>query len=464
MALALRDDAAATAYPSGTTTTITVDTLLGNLIVVFIGVVSSTKYCTGVSDTIGNTYTLRSVVLNSNGANVLFAYCLSSIGTNASNVITVTLNTGSVRTNINASTWTVDSGDTVSFDDAANKTSGWEGSPWETASDLTTTGTDELVIAGFQANASARTYSNQEIPSGTAANVLTSPGNGSTIFYRVLSSTLTNEEAETDVDSSAYYACEVLTFKSVSSGGGSTTISDTGSGSDTISITVKRTITDSGAGVDTNSLLSQIQTQDTGAGTEVLSVLAQILKQDSGTGLDIISLLAQFTIQDAGAGSDSVNVAQGIVEKLIFDSGTGTETIALIAQALIQDSGSGAELLSLFVQRVIQDSGAAIDAVDIVAGVVQKLVQDEGTANEVINIITQIIKQDSGTGIDVEAINKAIRILDSGAGVDVIEVIKAGLRLYCFLSGEWKSAKLKVFDNGSFKEKTLKLFGNGQWN
>jgi len=219
MALTKRDDNQSTNYTTGNTT-VTVDVAAGDGIVVFIGSMMNGVYCTGVTDDIGNTYTVRPHVPDDGGnSELVFAYVESSIGTDATNVITATYNAANnIRKNMNASSWEPDSGDTITLDDASNKSGGWEDSPWETPSDLSTTGTDGLIITGVQST-SAITYTNHEIPSGIAAIALTDNGQGDTVFYRILTETITNEEAEVDPSGSQRYAIEVLAFKSEAGGG-----------------------------------------------------------------------------------------------------------------------------------------------------------------------------------------------------------------------------------------------------
>ena len=218
MAITARDDSCDRDYTAGTVAA-TINVQETDLIVVSVGNPIATVWCTGVTDTIGNSYTVRTGVIND--CSLVFAYCLSSIGSNAGNVITASFNNADEDgKSIIVSSWAIDSGDVVTLDGSANKTGGWEASPWETASDLTTTGTDELVIACFQANATV-TYTNHEIPSGTAADgVLCDPGYGIIGFYRILTETLTNEEAEVDPSAENKYSAEVLAFKSEAGGGG----------------------------------------------------------------------------------------------------------------------------------------------------------------------------------------------------------------------------------------------------
>ena len=220
MAITYQDDAEATAFITGSIAA-TIDVAAGDLIVVFIGTTDPTVWCTGVTDDIGNTYTVRTA-LATTASTLVFAYVLSSVGADATNVITATFNNATATTkNIIASCYQPDSGDVVTLEDSSNKASDWEASPWETPIDaINTTGTDELLIAAFQSGA-ALTYTNHEIPSGTAADGVFTGVHGSEVcFYRILTATLSNGEAEVDVSASQRYCAEILAFKSTAAAGG----------------------------------------------------------------------------------------------------------------------------------------------------------------------------------------------------------------------------------------------------
>ncbi len=221
MGITYQDDAATQAFTTGSIAA-TIDVAEGDLIVVFIGVANKAVWCTGVTDDIGNSYTVRTAIIANLGATTLvFAYVLSSAGADATNVITVTFNNATAANKqLIISCYEPDSGDIVTLEDSANAVSGWEASPWETPSTINTTGTDELLIAGFQANVSTLNYSNHEIPSGVAADGVFSLAPEAECFYRILTGTISNAEAEMDTDGSQYYVAEILAFKSTATAPG----------------------------------------------------------------------------------------------------------------------------------------------------------------------------------------------------------------------------------------------------
>ena len=129
MGIAARDNDIVTSYTDGSVAA-TIDVAEGDLIVVFVGVYGGSPYCNDVADDIGNEYIVRDNI-RSYSSTLVFAYCLSSIGANAANVITATFNAVAARQkNIIASCYTPDVGDVVTLEDASNKlTNDAEASP-----------------------------------------------------------------------------------------------------------------------------------------------------------------------------------------------------------------------------------------------------------------------------------------------------------------------------------------------
>jgi hypothetical protein len=217
MAIAYKAQATGAVYgAAGVATSVGVNIAVGDLIAIGIGTDDSTIYCTGLTDTAGNTYTLRTAIIGGN-ATLVVAWCVATQA-NASNIFTATFSAGTASKSINAVAYTIDSGDTVSLDITGFLSSAWQASPWTTSSG-NTTGDDEVCIAFYQSS-SAKTYSNQEIPAGTAATVLTVASENTTAFYRILTTPTNGINAETDVNTAGAVTAELVTFKSTAAAGG----------------------------------------------------------------------------------------------------------------------------------------------------------------------------------------------------------------------------------------------------
>jgi hypothetical protein len=205
----------ANVYGAAATTTVDVNVQEDDLIVVHAACVHDFAI-TNIADSDTNSYTLRTELTET--AHLRSAYCLSAKSDQTPLTVTVTYATGgSRRMLVVVHVYRPASGETVSFDCAATKdTNGSpEASPWETDSDSSTTGDDEVCSAAFMDNAGVQTYSNEEIPSTVAADETTFDGNGFITFHRILSATVSNIEAEVDITSSREYVAEMLCFKSV---------------------------------------------------------------------------------------------------------------------------------------------------------------------------------------------------------------------------------------------------------
>ena len=222
MGFAINDTGAATAY-SATSEVVSVDVTAGDLIVVGVTTADNTIGATGISDDDGNDYVTGDAHAHSVSAITLrLAYCLSAKASGTVN-ITVTFDAGACRKNLLVATYTPDSGDTVSLDVSNFVEGGWEASPWET-SQVTTTGDDEVCVAFVMSGNSGTTYTNPEIPSGTAGIVIESVQLGMEGWYRILSATMSNGIAEIDPSVTNRYLIEMFCFKATAAAAGGLSI------------------------------------------------------------------------------------------------------------------------------------------------------------------------------------------------------------------------------------------------
>jgi len=219
MAITPQANDTADSYGATATLTLSVNVATGDLIVVSAGSFS-TCAITGISDDDGNSYTLRDEMEDPVHALTLRqGYVLSATATSSPLVITVTFAAGTEHRSAAVVIYTPDGSETVTLDCAATKYGAAEASPFETDSNSSTTGDDVVAHAAIIING-ASALSNHEIPSGVAADaVIADDVRNLTVFYRILSSTVSNIEAEIDSSGAETYAFELLCFKSVAAGG-----------------------------------------------------------------------------------------------------------------------------------------------------------------------------------------------------------------------------------------------------
>jgi hypothetical protein len=190
---------------------------IGDLLIVAVTITNNDTWCTGLTDTAGNSFTVRAAVLFDFSSTVI-CWCIAT-AENASDIFTASFNNANERRkNVGALVIRPDAGDTVSLDVTGSGGSTFEATPWETGV-ANTTGTDEVIFAAFQSGSGAITYTNQEIPSGTAATVLTDELNGFTAFYRIATGTIANCGGEVDPSASANYTAAFVSFISVAAAG-----------------------------------------------------------------------------------------------------------------------------------------------------------------------------------------------------------------------------------------------------
>jgi hypothetical protein len=192
---------------------ITVST--GDLIVIQAGTAHATVYSDDAYDDASNSYTHMDMVTG-NSCFLMTSYAIASTGGATAFTAHFTASSGYWGW-VMISVFHPDSGDTVSFDVTGLKILTW-GSGTQTTSTADTTGTDEVIVAGvFDQNGVG--FSNQEIPSATAATVL-SMSTWNQIFYRIATATISSCCAEVDLGGNTAIVMEFVAFKATAGAGG----------------------------------------------------------------------------------------------------------------------------------------------------------------------------------------------------------------------------------------------------
>jgi hypothetical protein len=219
MSLAYHDTITATTWAASVVTDPGIGVSVGDLVVILWGGQDSTYLPTTCSDSLGNTYTLRTARDSTNDSTMRIGWCVSAFDGSATFTGNVA---GAQRCFITVVTYTVDAGDTISVDSYGTLTSAWAESPFIT-SEFNITETDCVAVAAFSAMLSP-TWSNKEIPNGTAASEITSYASFP-VFYQLFTSTATGVEAAVDSSASAGVVAECVVFKSVAAAGGGVNLS-----------------------------------------------------------------------------------------------------------------------------------------------------------------------------------------------------------------------------------------------
>lgn len=109
-----------------------------------------------------------------------------------------------------------DGGETVSRD-TGNNGQGTSNIP--ASGNITTTGTDEVVLGGYGDFGNFNT-STEIIDAVAATEPAASPQDFTSVWYRILTATFTNGQAAAQVASAVDWVCGIIAFKSVTVGGG----------------------------------------------------------------------------------------------------------------------------------------------------------------------------------------------------------------------------------------------------
>lgn len=204
-------DITGTAYSSTSISSDAFSVSVGQFIVIGI-TTNNNGYVSAVSDSAGNTYSLRDYIPITNYSSLRIAYATVTQAS-GSNVITATItdNTGSSRNEIYGYVFSTSEG-SFAFDTEGSAYNVWDSAGTKQTSNFTTTGNDELVFSCCTApNASG--YSNYYIGDAAPTTYFTSATNYTGIAYSIFASTQSNIHSQFDIASSSTWLIHAVAFK-----------------------------------------------------------------------------------------------------------------------------------------------------------------------------------------------------------------------------------------------------------
>jgi hypothetical protein len=110
------------------------------------------------------------------------------------------------------------------------------------------------------------------------------------------------------------------------------------------------TLTETGSGADTLAVTAAVQLSDTGTGDDTLTATHALAETGSGT--DALTLTATRPITETGTGTDALTVVQ---EHSLTETGTGTDDLAIIKDYAFTETGGLTDALSVEVFQLRHD-------------------------------------------------------------------------------------------------------------
>jgi hypothetical protein len=214
------------------------------------------------------------------------------------------------------------------------------------------------------------------------------------------------------------------------------TISDSGTGTDSVSVQVTVAVADSGTATETQTIAAAVPISQTGAGTETLGIAAAVPVTESGVGTEAVAggitaaivetgggteqlaIAASVPLTESGTGTDTVSVA-GNSAVTISDTGTGSDVAAIAASIALAESGTGTEALGIAAAIGLTDIGTGVEQA---AGGIGVFPADSGVGVEQLALSVSTPLTESGVGTDQLAVGVSLGVAESGAGTDTVSV------------------------------------------
>lgn len=193
-------------------------------------------------------------------------------------------------------------------------------------------------------------------------------------------------------------------------------VSETGTGSETVTIEPQIPIAESGAGADTPLIDSSFIFDDSGVGTDTPSVEADVTATDAGVGTEATPDIAvSLTVSETGSGSEAPSIA---VTLTVTDIGSGTESSVGIQGLIgVAETGVGTQTsISITMAVTVSETSAGVDIPNIVASLT---LTDSATGSESVAAGLWSTMSEVGVGVDaLTLIEITSTSVDSGIGVE----------------------------------------------
>lgn len=195
-------------------------------------------------------------------------------------------------------------------------------------------------------------------------------------------------------------------------------IADTGTGVDAITVAPAVPLTEAPHGTDALSATATVPLTDTATGVDALSANATVALTESSTGVDAIAITATVALTETGTGVEAIGV--GIPQVLPGETGTGVDAISITTTVPLTDTSTGADALTLTATVPLSDPRPVTDALTLTATV--PLADARPAASDVIVVAPAVPLTDTSTGADALAASATVTLTESSTAVDSISI------------------------------------------
>lgn len=198
-------------------------------------------------------------------------------------------------------------------------------------------------------------------------------------------------------------------------------VSDSASGSDSLSMQAGIGIADSASGIDSFSAAASAFLRDTGSGIEAISSAVEAFVSDSATGADFVpALTVALAISDSGKSTDRLTLNEQTL-KTVGDAATASDAVSVTSTLSLTDHGSGQDSLLIKTSLSVADSASASELVNVAVPYLIQLT-DSASGTDSLTIQAAINLQDNASGADTAVIQALLALADSGAAVETVVV------------------------------------------
>ncbi len=214
------------------------------------------------------------------------------------------------------------------------------------------------------------------------------------------------------------YGHAILETQVISGAATPISLSDTGSGTDALTVAVAAGLgPDAGSGTDTLAVSTVAPVSDTGTGSDSLAVSTAIGMGDAATAVDSLTVVVSVPLTEVGAGTDALTVdtGGGTASKALDDVGSGSDSLALGVAVPLGETGNGTDALAVAATATATDTGTGADGMAV--GVSAPLA-DAATGVDTLTARAAVGMAETLSVVEGLSIRVTVPLADTAVGTD----------------------------------------------
>jgi len=198
------------------------------------------------------------------------------------------------------------------------------------------------------------------------------------------------------------------------------TLTETGTGTDAMTVAAALSVTETGSGTDALTVAATLALAETGAGTDALTTTATLAVAETATGADALTTSATTSVADTATGTDALTVAASLA---LAETGTAVDALAVSqTQAVsLTETSAATDDMSVAVSLALAETGTADDVLVVTQGQSISLSDTAAFADDITVTASSTLDEIGAFG-DSLSLAAALELAETAAWTDLLTI------------------------------------------